>query len=71
MFWRPWAQSGSCRGVLGLWVNTGDAGLWGRRRERQHWPEELWEATKEVPGPVGVAEERTRGQHSVGKHTWR
>lgn len=59
-----------CGCALGLGINTGSAGLWGRRCEREHDPEESREIGKKASGPVGVAEERTRGQHGVGKHSW-
>jgi len=52
-----------------LWIDTGGAGLGARGREGQQTPQGGREAAEEPPGPVGVAEERTGGQHGVGKHS--
>lgn len=49
-------------------VNAGSAGLRVRGGERHYRPEESWETGEESSRPVRVAEQRTGGQHGVGKH---
>ncbi len=55
-------------GAVALSVNTGSTGLRVRRGEWQDCPEECWETAEESSRPVRIAEERTGGQHCVGKH---
>lgn len=55
-------------GAIDLLVNTGSAGLTVCRGEGQHRPQESWEMGEKSSWPVRVAEQRTGGQHGVGKH---
>lgn len=51
-------------------VKAGSAGLNLLCGERQDSAEQRWEARKESPWPISVAEERTCCQHRVGEHPW-
>lgn len=66
----PWRRAllACAAEAAGLAVNAGSAGLRVRRGERQNRPEEPWETGEESSWPIRVAEQRTGGQHGVGKH---